>query len=210
MRNPERYSKLFCLTTSYRAEPNPVPGRHDLIFPMFEFESKGTMEDLMDTHESLLRFLGFRGEFPRFDYEDLCKKYNTDELTHEHELKLEEEYGPVVFIKNFPSRTSPFFNMKGCSDNKDLFRKVDVIVGGMETIGSAERETDVTTMRKNFYAISDGQYHKMLFSRFGRERVEKELDEFLNLKFFNRFGAGMGLTRLIKAMRKYNLIPTSL
>ena len=27
----------FCVTTSYRMEPNPVPGRHDVIFPMFEF-----------------------------------------------------------------------------------------------------------------------------------------------------------------------------
>ena len=26
----------FCVSTSYRNEPNPVPGRHDLIFPMFE------------------------------------------------------------------------------------------------------------------------------------------------------------------------------
>ena len=38
----------FCLTTSYRMEPNPVPGRHDVIFPMFEFEFKGNMQELME------------------------------------------------------------------------------------------------------------------------------------------------------------------
>ena len=27
----------FCLTTSYRNEKNPQDGRHDLIFPLFEF-----------------------------------------------------------------------------------------------------------------------------------------------------------------------------
>ena len=27
---------FFCLSTSFRNEPNPVPGRHDKIFPMFE------------------------------------------------------------------------------------------------------------------------------------------------------------------------------
>ena len=32
---------VFCVSTSYRNEPNPVPGRHKLIFPMFEFELKG-------------------------------------------------------------------------------------------------------------------------------------------------------------------------
>jgi len=31
---------VFCLSTSYRQEKNPIPGRHKMIFPMFEFESK--------------------------------------------------------------------------------------------------------------------------------------------------------------------------
>ena len=38
----------FCLSTSYRMEPNPVPGRHDIIFPMFEFEFKGDMDELVE------------------------------------------------------------------------------------------------------------------------------------------------------------------
>mgnify|MGYP003311440016 FL=1 len=38
---------FFCVSTSYRQEPNAIPGRHDIIFPMFEFEFKGTMEDLI-------------------------------------------------------------------------------------------------------------------------------------------------------------------
>ena len=32
---------FFCVSTSYRAEPNPVEGRHETIFPMFEFEMNG-------------------------------------------------------------------------------------------------------------------------------------------------------------------------
>jgi hypothetical protein len=34
---------------------------------------------------------------------------------------------------------------------------------------------------------------------FGKDRVEKELEEFLSLDFFPRFGAGIGLTRLARA-----------
>ena len=37
---------FFCVSTSYRAEPNPVEGRHETIFPMFEFEMKGGVDDL--------------------------------------------------------------------------------------------------------------------------------------------------------------------
>jgi hypothetical protein len=29
-------------------EPNPVPERHDVIFPMFEFEFKGDINELME------------------------------------------------------------------------------------------------------------------------------------------------------------------
>ena len=35
-------------------EPNPVPGRHDVIFPMFEFEFKGDMNELMELQKELL------------------------------------------------------------------------------------------------------------------------------------------------------------
>jgi hypothetical protein len=38
-----------------------------------------------------------------------------------------------------------------------------------------------------------------LFELFGKERVEKELENFLSLEFFPRFGWGCGLTRLGRA-----------
>jgi aspartyl/asparaginyl-tRNA synthetase len=80
-----------------------------------------------------------------------------------------------------------------------LFNKVDVILFGQETIGSAERSCDVEKMREMFYTIENGGYCSKLFELFGKERVEKELDEFLSLDFFPRFGAGIGLTRLARA-----------
>ena len=51
--NP-KVNGVFCITTSYRNEPNPVEGRHDKIFPMFEFESHGGMDDLIDMEKELL------------------------------------------------------------------------------------------------------------------------------------------------------------
>jgi hypothetical protein len=50
---------LFCLSTSYRNEPNPIPGRHEKIFPLFEFEMKGNFEDLKKLEKELLMHLGF-------------------------------------------------------------------------------------------------------------------------------------------------------
>ena len=80
-----------------------------------------------------------------------------------------------------------------------LFRSVDVILYGQETIGSAERSCNVEEMRNNFYTIENGGYAAKLFELFGKERVEKELEEFLSFDFFPRFGWGCGLTRLARA-----------
>ena len=44
LKNPEAPG-YFCQSTSYRQEPNPTEGRHDLIFPLFEFEMHGGMDD---------------------------------------------------------------------------------------------------------------------------------------------------------------------
>ena len=77
----------------------------------------------------------------------------------------------------------------------------------METIGSAERSTNVEEMRNNFFTISDGQYAKLLFNAFGKERVLKELEEYLALPMFPRFGAGIGVTRMARAMKLAGIIP---
>lgn len=97
---------------------------------------------------------------------------------------------------HFPARTQPFWNMKYLGNG--LFSKIDVLLHGMETIGSAERETDRQIMRDQFMSLSGGKYAELLF-KFGKERVMKELDEYLSLEFFPRFGAGIGLNRLERA-----------
>ena len=189
---------VFCISTSYRNEPNPIPGRHETIFPMFEFESKGNMGDLIKMESELLQYL----ELPLptlHDYEKLAKEYGVDILETEHEQKMCEKYGEATIIQHFPERTSPFWNMKHKGDG--IFNKVDVILYGQETIGSAERATDKVEMRHMFETISDGGYKEKLYDLFGKDRVEKELDEYFDNDFFPRFGGGIGVTRLIRALK---------
>ena len=196
----------FCLTTSYRMEPNPVPGRHDVIFPMFEFEFKGNMQELMELQKELLVHLGYdSSNFYVNSYKAIAEEFGTVELEHEHEEKLYTDKSPVAFITDFPEFTSPFWNMRR-NPNDDTSYKVDVILHGVETIGSAQRSTDVNEMKHMFYNISEGQYANILFSNFTKERVEKELNEFLEFEFFDRCGGGIGMTRLIRAMKLSNLL----
>ena len=200
---------FFCLSTSYRNEPDPIPGRHDRIFPMFEFEIKGGMDELKKLEGELLDYLGFKrnedNTYPSEDYDTICEKYGVDELENEHEERLEIDYGPVFFLENFPERTSPFWNMK-LHDTKVHSNKIDVILHGIETIGSAERSTDTETMRDTFFTISNGEYANLLFSQFGKARVEEELENFLKKDFFPRSGGGIGVTRIIRAMKLSGLL----
>ena len=259
--NPD-INGCFAVTTSYRNEPNPIEGRHETIFPMFEFESKGTMDDLLTMEKSLLTSLGFGhreheqydklidrmngmkglrpGEyqfedshifysktfsgdenyrrniakqleklkkgiahFPDGDYQDIANRFGVKDIEHAEEQRLCEEEGPVFFLKNFPLHTSPFWNMKM---EGDISKKVDVILHGQETIGSAERSCDRDQMREMFETISDGEYANILYDKFTRERVNREFEEFMDKDFFPRYGGGIGVTRMIRAMKMSNLL----
>ena len=197
---------FFCVSTSYRQEPNVVEGRHDLIFPMFEFEMPGDMNDLEIMEKELMEYLGWcsKGGVVAKDYLAWCEDFGVQELEHEHEDAMCRNWqGRVCMIKNFPNYTSPFWNMKQNGDGTAA--KIDVIIAGMETIGSAERAIDTTEMRGMFHTISDGMYADLLFGTFGKDRVTKELDEFLSYDFIPRVGGGIGMTRFIHAMEQYKL-----
>ena len=201
----------YCVSTSFRQEQNPVEGRHEVIFPMFEFESPGNFDDLLKLEEDLCCYFGFRPcVFPIKKYTEWAKEFGCNELDHEHEKLISEALAPgqtlcsgVGFITHFPYSTSPFWNMK---KEGDFANKCDVIIGGMETIGSAERSADPVEMREQFHTISDGEYASLLYDLFGEERVEKELEEFLAHDFVPRYGGGIGITRMISAMKRAGLI----
>ena len=197
---------FFCISTSYREEKNIVEGRHDIIFPMFEFEFPGTIDDLEKMEKELMEYLGWcsQGQIVSKDYKEWCEIYKVEELEHEHESAMCQNWnGRACMIKNFPNYTSPFWNMKQNGDGTAA--KIDVIIAGQETIGSAERATDIDEMRDMFHTISDGLYANLLFDLFGKNRVEKELEDFLGLDFFPRVGGGIGLTRFIHANEMYKV-----
>jgi aspartyl/asparaginyl-tRNA synthetase len=203
LENPE-LEGVFCITTSYRDEKNPIPSRHKKVFKMVEFEMKGNMKDLVKFQSELLEYLGFDKPI-EVNYEDVCEEYGgVSILEDEHESRMWKEKGSVISLQNFPRRTNPFWNMIG--QGNGLFNKVDVILYGQETFGSAERSCDVNEMREMFYTIEDGKYSEKLFELFGKERVEEELEEFLKHDFIPRVGCGIGFSRLLRAYKLLKMI----
>ena len=193
---------FFCVSTSYRQEPNAIPGRHDIIFPMFEFEMPGSVDDLKAMEYELCEYLGFDPltEKTYAEWQDHFQIGKNIEMDATHETKMFERFGSTL-ITNFPEMTSPFWNMSR-NDDGITAKKMDVILGGMETIGSAERSCDVDMMRDTFHSIVDGEYAELLYKLFGKDRVEAELEKFLEFDFFQRVGGGIGMTRMIAALDK--------
>jgi len=197
---------FFCVSTSYRQEPNAIPGRHDIIFPMFEFEMPGNVDDLKAMEYELCEYLGF-GNITEKTYAEWQQHFGLGadvEMEAQQELDMEKEFGQTL-ITNFPELTSPFWNMARNNDGNTA-KKMDVILGGMETIGSAERSCNVDMMRDTFHSIVDGEYAELLFKLFGKERVQAELEKFLEFDFFQRVGGGIGITRMIPALEKINKV----
>ena len=146
-------------------------------------------------------------------YAEWCKHFDELELDNTKEATIWDG-----MITDFPEFTSPFWNM--ARNEGDTWigtnsipakphktsKKIDVILDQIETIGSAERSCDKDQMRETFYTISHGQYAELLFKLFGKERVEKELEEFLEFDFFPRSGGGIGVQRLMKALDKKGIL----
>jgi aspartyl/asparaginyl-tRNA synthetase len=209
----EKIDGVFTLTASYRDEPKPIEGRHEKNFAMFEAEHKGDFSHLLNTLSELmvhLKLVKKKNDIPFIEYNELCKKYNTNLLEADHEELIWKDYGDVVGIIKFKQSTHPFWNMKQHGKDEKtqelLYNKCDLIICGQETFGSAERSIDIEQMRNNFYTISNGMYAKLLFDQFGKERVEHELDDYLSLNMKQRWGFGMGCGRLLRALKIKKII----
>lgn len=193
----------FCVSTSYRVEPEAVPGRHFSVFPMFEFESKGTVDDLEKMLREFLAHMGLKpDQIGQADFDDVSDADN--DVSHAVEEDFYAKQGfPAFLVKNFPEHSHPFWNMSRNASGSHA-NKIDVIMGGQETIGTAERSSDIEQMRSSFYTVENGEYAKLLFKLFGQERVEQELNDFLALPMIDRYGGGIGVTRLIDALKRFD------
>lgn len=192
------------ITYSYRDEVG-LELRHpdrtiNKSFVMIEWERKGNFELLIKTITELVFAIGF-DTIVEVNYEDVCKEFGVTIIDDSIEKQLNSRYNAdVVLLKYFPERTHPFWNME-YDQNVRAFKKVDVIINGEECGGGAERSTDRYLQHSRFYSIENGEYSKTLFDKFGMERVQKELNKYLDLTFFERIGMGWGLSRLVKAVK---------
>lgn len=198
LKNPE-LPGVFCHTTSYRDEPTPDHTRHARVFPLFEFETHGDMQVLQNLMADLFEYVGFgpKETYAEGNYKDMASRFGTRILEAKDEMEIGNKLGHIFFLKNFPYYSHPFFNMKR---GDGVAKKIDALVYGMETIGSAERSCSADEMWEDFHTSADGTYAQLLYEKFGKERVLRELEAYLSLNFIPRCGAGIGVYRLMRGI----------
>ncbi len=191
---------VFCCSTSYRQHKNPVPGRHENIFPIFDFEMAGGIQSMVNLQRELLEHLDFdMSKYKEFTYDNLTLDLGVKQIDAATETLIGQNVSPVTVVTDMPNSINRSWYAKR---DEGHVKSSDVILFGMETIGASERATNPENMRERFYQMQDGNFAKTLFETFGQKRVEKELGEFLSLEFFPRSTGSIGLTRMIRAMRE--------
>lgn len=195
---------VYCNTISWREEPKEtrINGRHEVIFPLFEYETYGNFDDLKETLTELLVHLGYgNAPFPEATYQEICESYKTKGIGHAEEQQICRDFGNAFLLTDFPESSDPFWNMRR-DPAQGVAKKIDVILDGMETIGCGERSCDPIEMINLFHSIGNGEYAQKLFREFGKERMLKSLNQYLSLPFKPRYGFGIGLTRLMNSLQK--------
>jgi len=211
LKNPE-YKGVFSVGISTRNEPRADFVRRHQTFPMFEFEGRGGFDDLVDANRDLLYHFGFEeSDVAEIEYAAAATHFNVKEIGDAEEAAMSSySGGKVTLLTHFPMHTNPFWNMER-DDERNIAFKIDVI-GSEETFGSAVRSCRPDIMREMFHTIEDGEYAETLFDKFGKCRTMDELDEYLALPFESygvpqhRYGAGIGVIRLIKMLKDNNLM----
>jgi aspartyl/asparaginyl-tRNA synthetase len=198
MQNPQE-NGFFCISTSYQKRHN---------FPIFEYEMKGNIDDLRQLNTDLLNSLGFNPNnilYPRENYDNICNRYEVNQLENEHKYTINQDYGPVFFLENFPERTTPMWDIK-LNDLRTHSNKIDIILHGIDTISSSEKSCNIFEMNENFHTFSGGGYSELLYEKLGKNRVENDLNDFLNNDFIPRASGRILITQMIQAMTLSNLL----
>ena len=203
-------SGLYCITESHRDEVNQKNRHKDRLinkrFNMFEIEMLGDFDMYLHFFTSLLTALGIKDEHIKtVSYYQACQVLNKDPynyiLTDDDEVWLNANIAPCVLLTYFPERTSPFWNMRRLQDGTAA--KCDLILGGMECAGGAQRSTSISIQQTAFNMLPG--YKEKLFADFGKDRVLSELDYYFSLLTPNsvRSGCGIGLSRLAVGLERY-------
>ena len=199
LKNPE-LPGVFCCSTSYRKHLNPIPGRHENTFPIFDFEMPGPLHHAMALQKELIAYLGFDiSAYQEMAYPEVAQTLGVRRIDAASESRIGQEKSTVFVVTHKPETIHPFWGVRRVNG---VAQTANCLLYGMDTLSVSERGHHRERLRNRFYDIDDGLYAQTLFDTFGQQNVERELGEFLSLDLFPRSTGSIGVTRLIRALKQ--------
>lgn len=194
----------FSIMTSVRNEQDPVFGRDDRSFQLFEFVARGEEQDWKQWNLDLLLHLGFHDPFT-LTYEQARKRFDSSDIGAAEEWDLGRDE-PLIFLDYSPLSVEPHWFTRRMP-NSDVVYDEAVLAEGLRAMSTSLRSCDPDDMRERFHTTQNGKLAKSLFCHFGKERVIQELNEYLCKDLFSRFGGGISIWRLMYGMALNDLLP---
>lgn len=199
----------YCMNTSTRNESRAGDGRREFRFPITECEfavetEESGLEELAQFLERMIVHLGFEKPARRY-YTEECKIRGVKKLDDIDEADIcNQAQNSVVLLMKFDEESDPYFNMRKNADG--TFDKIDVLIDGVETVGSAVRSCNKDEMLDMLKKQDKGKYLTTMYKYFGEETIKNEVNDYFSYKFIPRCGLGIGTSRLIKALERHNLV----
>ena len=133
---------------------------------------------------------------------------NTNNNVYKNILtKIKKDYGPVLFIQNYPLYTYPFWNIKYDEKNK-IARKINIFLDGNDTITTSEKSCSHKEIKQLYNNINNNLSYPYSIDDLTENSkiINRELNDYLKNDFMPRYGGTIKIDLLTQAMDNNKLL----
>ena len=174
--------------------------QENTLYPFIEFTSN---DNIRQFYTEFFNYMGLNQSVSENEYDDICNFYEINTLTDDIFSRINQDYGTISCIDNFPERVTSSWNIQW-NDTESHYYKNMILINGINIMNLFEKSCNTVKMYNMFH--TDNIYLQQLYQRFGEDRVENELNEFLQKDFLPRIGGTIDITKIISIFFLFNLI----
>lgn len=163
---------------------------------MCEFILKGEDKIVNALNNELVNSFGFSSSMV-LNHEDICKKYSITSINDQIRMRINQNLGNSVTIKNFPKTELANWFVK--STETDYMIR-ETLLNGLSTIKFSQMINDSNAFIYSFQTYNNGQIKDSLLKNFEGERIYGELNEISKLDLEERFFGQIDLNNLSKSL----------
>lgn len=193
--NPD-LAGIYTVCTTYKNDPNYSKKKSDnileadVVVPNFEFVTFGEYSEIILLVVNLLQELGFLEKYTFVNYNQLVKRHGSTNLS----IDVLAPTKGVTFVEHVPNQK---WGMKYTSK---------VYIYQTEILSFSEHLKDSNDLLETFFTLDNGHLSEYLYAQFSKERVDKELFNFINTRGKTVVSCSINIPNLMNVMFDLNMI----